>query len=206
MIKIFTRRESFSQYIRLYPVVAILLAANIIVYLLTMLPFIGDELYFSGMGINAYIAEGEWWRFFTPMFLHGGIMHILFNMFCLFVFGPELEKLTGKTRFITLYLLSGIFGNVAVYFLMDLDYAHVGASGAIFGIFGAFGALVYYTKSALPELRQIIIPIIVISLIMTFLQPNINITAHIVGIIVGFLIGLSYFHPKRIISWKSKKR
>ena len=183
----FIRRESFSQYIRLYPVVSILLAVNIIVFLLTMLPFIGDQVYFAGMGINSYIAAGEWWRFFTPMFLHAGIMHILFNMFCLFVFGPELEKITGKIRFITLYLLSGIFGNVAVYFLKDLGYAHVGASGAIFGIFGAFGALVYYTKKMLPELRQIILPIIAISIVMTFVQSSINVTAHIVGLIVGFL-------------------
>lgn len=202
----FIRRESFSQYIRLYPVVSILLAANIIAFLLTMLPFIGDQVYFAGMGINSYIAAGEWWRFFTPMFLHAGIMHILFNMFCLFVFGPELEKITGKVRFITLYLLSGIFGNVAVYFLKDLGYAHVGASGAIFGIFGAFGALVYYTKKMLPELRQIILPIIAISIVMTFVQSGINVTAHIVGLIVGFLIGLSYFHPKRIVSWRKLKR
>ena len=71
------------------------------------------------MGHNGAIANGEWWRFFTPMFLHAGIMHILFNMFCLFVFGPELEKIIGKMRFLTLYLLSGIFANVATYFLHD---------------------------------------------------------------------------------------
>ena len=58
----------------------------------------------------------------------------------------------------------------------------------------------------MPQLKQIILPIIVISVIMTFLQPNINITAHLTGLIVGFLIGLSYFHPKRIISWKMRKR
>ncbi|MFD1927706.1 rhomboid family intramembrane serine protease [Sporosarcina siberiensis] len=201
----FIRRESFSQYIRLYPIVTFLLAANIIIFILTMLPFIGPAIYGAGMGVNAYIAAGEWWRFFTPMFLHAGFMHLLFNMFFLFVFGPELEKLAGKTRFLTIYLLSGIFGNVAVFFLKDLGYAHVGASGAIYGILGAFGALVYYTKKMLPELRQVILPIIAIGVVMTFLQDNINVTAHIVGLIVGFLIGLSYFHPKNIASWKRKK-
>ena len=133
-------------------------------------------------------------------------MHLLFNMFSLFIFGPELEKLAGKARFLTIYLLSGIFGNIATFFLQDPDYASVGASGAIFGILGAFGALVYYTKHIMPQLRQIIVPMIVISIIMTFLQPNINTTAHIVGMIVGFLIGLSYFHPKRIVSWRKRKR
>ena len=202
----FTRTESFSQYIRLYPVVTFFLALNILIHLVTFIPFIGNEVYFFGVGVNAWIADGEWWRLVTPMFLHGGLMHLLFNMFSLFIFGPELEKIAGKARFITIYLLSGIFGNIATYFLQPPDYASVGASGAIFGILGAFGALVYYTKHILPQLRQIILPIIVISIIMTFLQPNINVTAHIAGLIVGFLIGLSYFHPKRIISWKKRKR
>ncbi|MEK5036868.1 rhomboid family intramembrane serine protease [Sporosarcina sp. FSL K6-3457] len=200
----FSRTENFSQYIRLYPVVTVLLALNILVALIGYIPGIGNQVYFSGMGINFLIAEGEWWRLFTPMFLHAGFSHLLFNMFSLFVFGPELEKIAGKARFLTVYLLAGIFGNIATYFLQPLDYASVGASGAIFGIFGAFGALVYYTKHILPQLRQIILPIIVIGVVMTFLQPNINVTAHITGLIVGFLIGLSYFHPKRIISWKKR--
>lgn len=201
----FTRRESFSEYIRFYPVISILLALNIGIFILTLLPGIGRLIYLGGIGSNALIAIGEWWRFFTPMFLHAGIMHILFNMFCLFVFGPELEKIIGKMRFITLYLLSGLFANVATYFIHDYDYSHVGASGAIFGLFGAYGALVYYTKHSMPQLRQVILPIIAISVIMTFIQPNINITGHITGLIVGFIIGLSYFNPKRIVSWRTKR-
>lgn len=202
----FTRRESFSEYIRFYPVISILLALNIGIYILTWLPSIGGLIYSGGIGYNALIAAGEWWRFFTPMFLHAGFMHILFNMFCLFVFGPELEKIIGKMRFITLYMLSGLFANIATYFIHDLGYLHVGASGAIFGLFGAYGALVYYTKHAFPQLRQVILPIIVISVIMTFIQPNVNITAHITGLIVGFIIGLSYFNPKRIVSWRTPNR
>ncbi|MFJ7934991.1 rhomboid family intramembrane serine protease [Sporosarcina sp. NPDC096371] len=201
----FSRTENFSQYIRLYPVVTFLLALNIFIAALVYLPVIGNQIYVGGMGINWLIAEGEWWRLVTPMFLHAGFSHLLFNMFSLFIFGPELEKIAGKARFLTIYLLAGVFGNIATYFLQPLDYMSVGASGAIFGIFGAFGALVYYTKRILPQLRQIILPIIVIGIVMTFLQPNINATAHITGLIVGFLIGLSYFHPKRIVSWKKRK-
>lgn len=200
----FTRRESFSEYIRFYPMVTTLLVLNISIFLITLIPFIGGEIRFAGMGINYLITNGEWWRLLTPMFLHAGITHILFNMFSLFVFGPELEKVCGKIRFFTLYMLAGIFGNVATYFLKEPNYAHVGASGAIFGIFGAFGALIYYTKKSIPELRQIVLPIIVISLVMTFLQPGINATAHVAGLIVGFLIGLSYFNPKRILSWNKR--
>ncbi|MBE1555193.1 rhomboid family intramembrane serine protease [Sporosarcina limicola] len=200
----FSRTENFSQYIRLYPVVTFFLAVNILVYLITIIPGIGDQVRLVGIGNNYLIAEGEWWRLFTPMFLHGGIIHLFFNMFSLFIFGPELEKIAGRMRFLTIYLLSGIFADIATFFLQDLDYLHLGASGAIFGIFGAFGALVHYTKHVLPQLRQIILPIILISVVMTYLQSDINTTAHIAGLIAGFLIGLSYFHPKRIARWKKR--
>ena len=202
----FSRTESFSQYIRLYPVVTFFLALNILIHVVTFIPGIGDQVFSAGIGVNFLISEGEWWRLLTPMFLHGGIAHLLFNMFSLFIFGPELEKIAGKARFLTIYMLSGVFANIATFFLQGPSYASVGASGAIFGILGAFGALVYYTKQLLPQLRQIILPIIVISVVMTYIQPGVNTTAHIAGLVVGFLIGLSYFHPKRIVSWKGKKR
>ena len=201
----FTRRESFSEYIRFYPIVTTFLALNIVIYLLTVLPIVGQSILGAGLGVNYLVTDGEWWRLITPMFLHGGIMHILFNMFCLFVFGPELEKIMGKMRFVTLFMLAGILANVATYFIQDPIYQHLGASGAIFGIFGAYGALVYYTKKSMPELRQIILPIIAISIVMTFVQPNINVTAHVTGLIVGFLIGLSYFNPKRITKWRATR-
>lgn len=200
----FTRRESFKQYIQHYPVISVLIALNISIYILTMLPIIGTPIFNFGVGFNYLIAEGEWWRFITPMFLHGGIFHILFNMFALYLFGPELEKLTGKVRFLTIYFMAGLFGTIITFLIQDQMYNHVGASGAIYGIFGAFGALVYYARNTMPQLKQVILPIIVISVIMTFLTPNINITAHLTGLVVGFLIGLSYFHPKRIVSWKAK--
>ncbi len=202
----FSRTESFSQYICLYPLVTFFLALNILIYLVMLIPSIGQQVLYHGVGINFLISDGEWWRLLTPMFLHGSIMHLLFNMFSLFIFGPELERIAGKARFLTIYMLSGIFANIATFFLQPPEYTSLGASGAIFGILGAFGALVYYTKRILPQLRQIILPIIVISIIMTYVQPGINTTAHIAGLVVGFLIGLSYFHPKRIVSWKGQKR
>lgn len=201
----FIRRETFSQYTRMYPVVSALIAINAAIFLLRFFPFIGGYITYYGIGSNAAIAAGEWWRFITPIFLHADFIHLLFNMFSLFLFGPELERLTGKVRFLTIYLTAGLFGSAATYFLQPLDYLHVGASGAIFGIFGAFGALLYYGRRAMPQLRQILLPIIVISVVMTFLTPNVNATAHIAGLITGFIIGLSYFHPRRIVSWKKKR-
>ncbi|MFF2753907.1 rhomboid family intramembrane serine protease [Psychrobacillus sp. NPDC058041] len=201
----FVRRENLKQYIKFYPVVSTLLSLNILVFIITSIPIVGNQLFNLGIGFNLLISEGEYWRLITPMFLHLGFMHLLFNMFSLYLFGPELEQLAGKARFLTIYFLAGFIGNVCTYLFFEWNYQSVGASGAIYGILGAFGALVYYTRNFMPQLKQIILPIIVIGVIMTFLQSNINITAHIVGLITGFIIGMIYFHPKRIAAWKKKK-
>lgn len=200
----FIRRESFQQYIRLYPVVSVIIALNVLIFILTILPGIGQEILFAGASVNGLIANGEWWRVITSMFLHGGFMHVLFNMFSLFLFGPELEKIAGKIRFLTIYFLSGIFGGAATFATQDAFYASVGASGAIFGIIGAFGALVYYTRKSFPQLRQIMLPIIVVSIIMTFLQPNINVAAHLGGMAAGLILGLFYFKPQNMLRWRKQ--
>lgn len=200
----FIRRENFKQFLKLYPVVSTIIAINFIVYIITMVPYIGDEVFYTGMSVNYLIGNGQWWRVVTSLFLHAGFMHVLFNMFSLFLFGPELEKIAGKARFLTIYFLAGIFGNVATFVTQDNMYATVGASGAIYGIFGAFAALVYYTRRTMPQLKQVIMPLIIISVIITFLTPNINVAGHIGGLITGFLLGLSYFSPKNIIRWRQK--
>lgn len=200
----FIRRENFKQFLKLYPVVSAIIAINFIVFIITMLPNIGDEIFYSGASVNYLISDGQWWRIITSLFLHAGFMHVLFNMFSLFLFGPELEKIAGKMRFLTIYFLAGIFGNMATFVMQDGMYASVGASGAIYGIFGAFAALVYYTRHTMPQLKQVIMPLIIISVIITFISPNINVTGHLGGLITGFLLGLSYFSPKNIIRWRQK--
>ena len=201
----FIRRENFKQYITLYPVVSSIIALNLIIFILTLIPVFGDQILYAGMSVNGFIAAGEWWRVITSMFLHAGFMHVLFNMFSLFLFGPELEKIAGKMRFLTIYFLAGIFGGAATFLVEPLSYASVGASGAIYGIFGAFGALVYYTRHLFPQLKQIILPLIVISIIMTFVTPNINISAHLGGLVTGFILGVVYFNPKNLGSWRKQK-
>lgn len=201
----FIRRENFKQYITLYPVVSSIIALNLIIYLLTLIPGFGEDLIYAGMSVNALIAAGEWWRIITSMFIHAGFTHVLFNMFSLFLFGPELEKIAGKMRFLTIYFLAGIFGEAATYLTQDPYYASVGASGAIYGIFGAFAALVYYTRNLFPQLKQIILPLIVISVIMSFVTPNINIAAHLGGLVAGFILGIVYFNPKNMLRWRKKQ-
>ncbi|MDM5335369.1 rhomboid family intramembrane serine protease [Ureibacillus composti] len=200
----FIRRESFRQFIKFYPIVSSLIAINLIVYILTILPIVGNSVFYLGMSVNYLIADGQWWRVITSIFIHGGFFHVLFNMFSLFLFGPEMEKIAGKVRFLTIYFIAGILGNVVTFVSYDGMYASVGASGAIFGIFGAFAALVYYTRRTMPQLKQIIMPIIIISVIISFIQPNVNIASHLGGLVTGFILGLTYFSPKHIISWRKK--
>lgn len=200
----FIRNENFKQYINAYPVVAALITINLAIFIMTLIPNLGEEIFYFGVSVNGLIAQGEWWRIITAMFLHGGWMHILFNMFSLFLFGPELEQIAGKIRFLAIYFLSGIGGGLATLATQDAIYASVGASGAIFGIFGAFGAILVRYRNSLPQLRQIILPIIVISVIMTFLQTGVNATSHIGGLATGFVIGLFFFKPKPTATWRGR--
>ncbi len=195
----FLRNENFKQYTRAYPVVSILLAINLVVFIITLIPIIGDKAFYTGLSHNYSIKNGEWWRLITSMFLHADFMHLLMNMFSLFVFAPELEKFVGKWKFLAIYLVSGLAGGILTFITQDLSYASVGASGAIFGVFGAYGAILIRYKHLVPQLRQIILPIIVISVIMTFLSPGINVTAHLGGMATGFVLGLYFFKPKLTI-------
>ena len=191
----FTRTESFRDFIRLYPVVSLIILIHILLYIVTSIPVFPNRLLFELLsGVNLFIVEGEYWRLVTPIFMHAGFAHLLFNSFSLVLFGPALEQLLGKSKFILLYLSTGIAANIATLTLEPLTYTHVGSSGAIFGLFGFYIAIVVFKKVMLSkENSQTIMTIAVIGLIMTFLQSNINITAHIFGFIAGFLIGAGLY-------------
>jgi rhomboid protease GluP len=187
----FTRTESFREFIRFYPIVSIIVGIHIALYLFTILP-IFPNLWFieTFSGINLYIINGEYWRLITPIFMHSGFSHVLFNSFSLILFGPGLERMLGGSRFLLVYLVSGLIANIATLFIEPLTYTHVGSSGAIFGLFGYYIAIIVFRKNILSKQNsQIIITLAIISLVMTFVEPNINITAHIFGLLGGFMLG-----------------
>jgi len=187
----FTRTESFKEFIRYYPVISVIVSIHIILYLVTSLPIFPNSLLLELLtGVNLYIWQGEIWRLVTPIFLHSGFSHVLFNSFSLVLFGPALERLLGRFRFTWVYLATGVSANLATLLIEPVTYIHLGASGAIFGLFGMYISLIVFRKHLLSkDNRQLITTIAVISIIMTFLQPNINIISHLFGFLSGFLIG-----------------
>jgi membrane associated rhomboid family serine protease len=212
----FTRTESFRDFIRLYPIVSIIIAIHLGLYLLMSVTIFPNTWFFENLsGVNLYIMEGEYWRLITPTFIHSGFSHMLFNSFSLVLFGPALERMLGSGRFLFIYLLSGFIANVATLLLEPLTYTHVGSSGAIFGLFGYYLAIIMFRKHMLSKQNsQIILTLCVVSLIMTFLQPNINIIAHLFGLLGGFLLGaIPYFNKQDLsdsirgtASWASSKK
>ena len=201
----FIRTENFKQFRTYYPVVFALIVLNVVVYIVSILPGIGDTIFNYGVNVNAYISQGEFWRVVTATFIHAGFLHLLFNMFSLFLFGPELEQLAGKWRFLAIYILGGIGGNIATYITQDAFYATVGASGSIFGIFGAYLAILARHHRYTPQLKQVILPIVIISVVLTFLQPNVNAAGHIGGLVAGFILGYLIFTNKYMLRLRNRR-
>lgn len=190
----FIRTErSLKEFIHFYPVVSSLIIINLVLWFIVhFLPFeFGKQLYIWGAGHNylVYVYK-EYWRLFTPIFLHGNLMHALLNSFSLVIFGPALEQMLGKNKFIIGYLLAGIAGNIGTYAVNPLSTTwHIGASGAIYGLFGMYIFIVMFRKHLInPSDSQIILTIFVIGLLFTFIRPGINIYAHVFGFIGGVAI------------------
>ncbi|MEU5988353.1 rhomboid family intramembrane serine protease [Spirillospora sp. NPDC047418] len=139
------------------------------------------------------VAEGQWYRLFSTMFLHQrggtfGITHILFNMWALWAVGPALEQVLGRWRFLALYVLSGLGGSVLLYLVGDANSSAVGASGAIFGLFGAY----FVIGRRLGGPVGPIVVLLVINLVITFSVPGISWQGHVGGLAVGAVLAAAY--------------
>ncbi|MGY0485536.1 rhomboid family intramembrane serine protease [Streptomyces sp. WG-D5] len=140
------------------------------------------------------VAEGQWYRLLTAMFLHGSYVHIAFNMLSLWWIGGPLEAALGRARYLALYLVSGLAGSALTYLLAAQNQPSLGASGAIFGLFGATAVLMRRLNY---DLRPVI-ALLVINLIFTF-NPAFNISwqAHIGGLVAGLVVGYAMVHAPR---------
>lgn len=122
----------------------VILGVTVLVYVLQYLStqvFGFDLLLGLGVKANDYIVQGQLWRLITPVFLHGSIYHIGFNMYALYIMGPGIERIWGHTRFLALYFLAGFAGNVLSFALTASP--SLGASTAVFGLLAAQGVFIY---------------------------------------------------------------
>ncbi|MEC2331193.1 rhomboid family intramembrane serine protease [Bacillus subtilis] len=186
----FIRTENFQTFIRLYPVVTFILALQTVLWLFFSLPAHSVVLWRDTVtGYNLGVANGEWWRLITPILLHAGFTHLLFNSMSIFLFAPALERMLGKARFLLVYAGSGIIGNIGTYVTEPLDYVHVGASGAIFGLFGVYLFMVLFRNELIgQEHSKMIIILLAFAVLMSFINSNINMMAHLFGLCGGFLL------------------
>jgi membrane associated rhomboid family serine protease len=207
------RRFQDALFSRATPATFALLGVNVAMFALMSIISRGSDDSYSliafGAKTNELLRRGEWFRLVTPIFIHAGLMHLLFNSYALYVVGPQVEKLYGSARFLLIYLLAGIGGVAGSYFgqvIMgkSVDAPSVGASGAIFGLFGVLAVFgVRYRRELPPTIRRAlsagVLPVIVINLIIGFSVPFIDNAAHIGGLLTGAVLTLfiPYVAPGR---------
>jgi Uncharacterized membrane protein (homolog of Drosophila rhomboid) len=148
---------------------------------------------FGPFGPQEGIAAGEYHRLVTAMFLHYGVLHLAMNMWVLWVLGRNLEALLGPLRFLALYLIAGVGGNVAAYLFSSPVVETAGASTAIFGLFAAL----FVITRRLGRDVSAVIPVLVVSLVFTFAVPGISIAGHLGGMVVGGAMSLVLAYAPR---------
>ena len=193
----------------------VFLIANIFLFLMTALSggtldVAPNVLVAYGAKFNGLINQGEWWRFVTPIFLHGNALHLLFNMYGLFMLGPYVEKLYGSARFVVFWVVTGIVGVVASYLSVQpamndgllsrfifksADAVSVGASGALFGLIGVLFVFGIKFRHELPEgFKQAfgtgMLPTILLNIFIGFAIPVIDNAAHLGGLAAGAVLAL----------------
>jgi membrane associated rhomboid family serine protease len=182
-----------------------LIVINVILYLLLYTmggPDNESALRDMGALSPALVEQGQWWRLCTSMFLHASVAHILFNMTSLFAVGTLAERLYGHLRFLAIYLGSGLIGSLTSFTYAvvsgNTNVLGVGASGAIFGVAGALLTVRFQSSDVIPRrLRERIstslLPLVLLSLVIAFLTPHVDNSAHIGGLLGG--MALSFVFP-----------
>ena len=149
------------------------------------------EVLALGALIPALVAEGEAWRLLTSVFLHSGFAHLAMNMISLYFLGSFAEVSFGRGRFLALYFISGIAGGLAYLYFGAFNSPAVGASGAIFGLLGGvFGFAIRRGTFSLrnPVINQLLV-LTAINLFLGATIPNVSNTAHMGGLVGGFVFG-----------------
>ncbi len=169
---------------------------NVLIYLvmvfsgLGLISFKAEDLIHWGANLGPLTTDGQWWRLLTSTFLHGGLLHILANMYGLLFVGIFLEPLLGRSKFLLVYLITGIIGSMASIWWYDATVS-VGASGAIFGLYGCFLALLLL-KVFPPDFGKAFLTSTLVFVgfnLLMGITGGIDNAAHIGGLLSGFLLG-----------------
>lgn len=180
-------------------VTRVLVGINVAMFVLTLVTGAGlarggdSQIYDRLALVPPLVADGEWYRLITSMFLHFGFLHIAFNMWALLVIGGPLEQLLGRTRFVVLYFLSGVGGSVLSFAFGPLNQIAAGASGAIFGLFAAM----YVVNRQRGLETGPIVGLIAINLVISFTFPGIDWRGHLGGLITGAAVAFAFARAPR---------
>ena len=172
----------------------ILLLINVIIFIIQLI--LGQEFMILNFGLHPeYVTTyHQFYRLITSMFLHGSVLHILFNMYALYIIGPQVENFYGRWKYGLIYILSGIFGSL--FSILFTKSWSVGASGAIFGLLGSILYFGYHYRIYLGDvIKSQILPVILVNLLLGFMSTGIDNAAHIGGLLGGIaasmLVGIN---------------
>ncbi|HXB92307.1 MAG TPA: rhomboid family intramembrane serine protease, partial [Puia sp.] len=178
-------------------VTPIIAELNVLIFIVMVLAGLGvvsfdaSDLLAWGADYRPAVSQGQWWRLITSMFLHGGLMHLVSNMYGLILVGVFLEPVLGKAKYVLIYFGTGILASVASLWWHPATVS-IGASGAIFGLYGTFLALIIM-KVYPKQFGKSLLPLILIFIgynILMGLTGGVDNAAHIGGLVSGFIIGI----------------
>jgi membrane associated rhomboid family serine protease len=187
------------------PAVFILIALNVVVFLIELARRNSPDVLHRLGALDPYfvLVRGEYWRLFTALFLHYDVVHLVFNLFALYVLGPGLERTIGPLRFAICYLVAGLGSTAGVVLLTVARIVRpaelVGASGCVMGIVGAWAGYLlrhHHAPGARKRLLNIL-AIVAIQVVFDISTPQVSLAAHLCGLVTGFVAGL-VIAPKEI--------
>ena len=182
--------EKFKEY----PLTYALMAISIIVFVVPALSSVWDSSFYMFGVLHGYsvVVKSEFYRLLTSIFMHGDGMHIVMNMLSLYMIGTMVEKLFSKISYLSIYFISALVGSYTSIY-MHLGGQAVGASGAIFGLFGALAGFAFVHRQTMKNqfisFMKNFGVILLINLVIGFAFPNIDVSAHVGGLVAGIVGG-----------------
>jgi rhomboid protease GluP len=202
--------QQYLAVLRLAPATTVLIAINLIIYIAMavsskQIDFSVELLRTWGADYGPLTLNGEWWRLLTSTFVHGGLLHVALNMWCLLMLGPLAELAFGKLPYVAAYIATGLCASLTST-LYHPNSIGVGASGAIFGVAGflitplALKRLTVYSTSKSSTLRMLV-QFAVINLVIGSAIRVVDVSAHVGGLVSGLIIGLFFAARPRTLGY-----